>query len=237
MITQVPEPMMSESVTPESIAAERSHATLGMDDDAWKRYAEILQGLPWPQPQRSAAESLRTLGVTSCCRGEGVSTTAAHLAVAAARRGEGRVLLMDCDLARPAAHSWFALRNAPGVAECLLDGEPAGQFVRPSGVANLWLLTAGHLHGSPARAYQSDGMVGLLKEVAADYDLTVCDLPPAAQTSCTAHLAGLLDGLLWVLEADRVPLQAARRVKELLVRAEARLLGAVLNKRQERISD
>jgi len=32
-------------------------------------------------------------------------------------------------------------------------------------------------------------------------------------------------------------LQAARRVKELLVRAEARLLGAVLNKRQERISD
>ena len=73
----------------------------------------------------------------------------------------------------------------------------------------------------------------LVKELAQDFELVVCDLPAAGQASCTSRLAGLLDGVLLVVESERVCCEAAERGKELLMRADAQLLGVVLNKRRQ----
>jgi Mrp family chromosome partitioning ATPase len=43
-------------------------------------------------------------------------------------------------------------------------------------------------------------------------------------------LAALLDGILLVLEAGRVPWEEAVREKDLLLRARMNVIGAVLNK-------
>jgi hypothetical protein len=40
----------------------------------------------------------------------------------------------------------------------------------------------------------------------------------------------MLDGVLWVVEAERVWPEAALRTKELLGRANAQVLGTVLNR-------
>ena len=71
----------------------------GLRADVRHHYESLLHRLPWPAAD--SARPLRTLGVTSCSSGEGVSTVAAHLALAAAGMGESQVLLADANFARP----------------------------------------------------------------------------------------------------------------------------------------
>lgn len=74
--------------------------------DVSEYYRSVLRALHWPEPKeegepRDSKETfgpIRTLGVTSCARGEGVSTTAVQLAAAAAQMDEGHILLVDADL-------------------------------------------------------------------------------------------------------------------------------------------
>jgi Mrp family chromosome partitioning ATPase len=202
----------------------------GLDEEVRDYHLEVLHHV------RCAGEGpsgpLRALGITSCYTGEGVSTVAAQLALTAALDCDGRVLLVDCNLPGPSVHRRFGLGPCPGLAECLRQGALLPQAVRPSGVPRLSVMTAGQLHGSAARAYDSPAFPSLLKEWVGDFDTVICDMPAAARASSTARLARLLDGVLLVVEAERVRSDVACRVKELLLAADARLLGVVLNKRR-----
>ncbi len=202
-----------------------------LDKETLGYYDEILYRLPWPAEPSS--RPLRSLGVTSCFRGEGVTTAALHQAAAAAADPEARVLLVDGNLAFPALPRHLQLAAAPGLAECLLEGAEVDGAVQPSSLGNLWVMAAGRLRGSPARAYDSPHFAPLVKELGNQFDLVVFDLPAADRVSCVFRLAGLLDGVVLVMEAQRTSWEVARRVKEVLHCGGARLLGAVLNKSRD----
>ena len=195
----------------------------------------VLRGLDWPDEKASGGPC--TLGITSSCPGEGVSTLVAHLAATAAVCGAGPVLAVDCNLARPSLHRLFGVPRDPGLAEGLRQDMPEGEVIRQSALANLFVVGAGEPHGSPARAYQSLALPQLVKTMASRFALTVFDMPPVGQQSCVRRLAGLLDGVLLVVEAERIGWKAARRATELLAGADARLLGVLLNKRRRRLSE
>jgi Mrp family chromosome partitioning ATPase len=190
---------------------------------------EILQAIGWPD--RRSSGGLRTVGVTSACRGEGVSTIAAHLAATAASYAQGPVLLVDCNLVRPAAHALLGVALSPGLTACLGGVGGALAAVRRSPVPGLSVLPAGDLRGSPARLYGSAAVGELIQRLAGKFELTVFDLPSASQASCLAQVAGRLDGVLLVVEAGRVAREVARSAKERLLSAGARLIGSVLNDR------
>jgi Mrp family chromosome partitioning ATPase len=89
-------------------------------------------------PQSAAAEAFRTLRtniqfagldrtlqlltVTSAGIDEGKSQVAANLAITMAQ-AEQRVVLVDCDLRRPALHTLFGLSNDTGITTMLLANE------------------------------------------------------------------------------------------------------------------
>ena len=201
-----------------------------------RRYYETLLGrLPWPAA--GSGRPLRTLGVTSCQSGEGVSTVAAHLALAAAGMGESQVLLADANFARPCVPRIFGVRGRPGLAELLRDHCTLPEVLQPSPAPNLKLLAAGKPAAGIARTYDAAGLPGLLKELAADFELVVVDLPAAGQAAAALRLARLLDGVLLVVEAERVHREFARRVCGLLRRAGARPVGVALNKWRQRVPD
>jgi Mrp family chromosome partitioning ATPase len=162
-----------------------------------------------------------------------VTTLAAHLAVAAAAHDKGPVLLVDGNLARPAAAEFVGVKPAPGLAECLRAEQRPPNAIQPSAVENLWVLAGGNLRSSPAGVYDSAGLAALVQELAGEYGLVVFDMPAASQASCLSHLAGLLDGVLLVVEAGRVRLDTVQRVKDLLTGAGARLMGGILNKQRD----
>lgn len=174
------------------------------------------------------------LGITSCHRGEGVSTVASHLAVAAATGGGLPVLLVDANLSRPMIHRIFPVVQSPGWSEVLADPPGVALAIQPSGVKNLSVLPAGR---SNQQKWPSDvgAISAVLKGFTADFELAIFDLPAVGQTNAAVRLAGLLDGVLLVVEAERVRHEVAQRTRELLRRANVNLLGAVLNKRRQHV--
>jgi capsular exopolysaccharide synthesis family protein len=194
----------------------------------------LLRRLDWPGAD--ARPGVRTLGVTSCYRGEGVSTVAAQLAATAATCDSRRVLLVDANLAQPALHRILDLHRAPGLAEAVVDGEDFFDCLQETGMENLWAMTAGEQPGSEP-VYDSGALAGLIGAVREEFDLTVFDLPAAGEASAAVRLASLLDGAVLVVESERVRREVARRVVDQFAQADARLFGAVLNKRQQHVPD
>lgn len=78
--------------------------------------------------------SLRTIGLTSSNRHEGVTTTACNLALYAANCHELRVLLVDANHGAPGIHQIFELPQSPGLSELLDDDAIVADCVRDMSV-------------------------------------------------------------------------------------------------------
>ena len=221
--------MATDSV--ERVAGGAGRPVRSPEDEVRGYYETLLERLPWTEPSRR----VETLGLTSCYSGEGVSTVAAELAVTAAGHGHRRVLLVDVNLARPSADRAFGVELQPGLAEVLSDPDRLPAAIRPTSVAGLFVLAAGKPDGSPAEVLDSAAVADLIRRLKTDFDLVVFDLPAAGQGGSAARLAALLDGLLLVVEAERVRWEVAQRTSELLRRGHVHLLGAVLNKRRQHV--
>jgi Mrp family chromosome partitioning ATPase len=64
------------------------------------------------------------------------------------------------------------------------------------------------------------------------FRLIVFDLPPIATHASCMSVASTLDGVVLVIEAEKVRGQVAVRACEQLARAKVAVLGVVLNKRR-----
>lgn len=78
---------------------------------------------------------------------------------------------------------------------------------------------------------------GRLDELRLDFDYTIFQAPPAGQFSDALLLGHLCDGVVLILSANSTRRVAAKRVKEKLYSANARLLGTVLSDRKFPIPD
>jgi capsular exopolysaccharide synthesis family protein len=188
----------------------------------------LLHRLPWPG--EGGAGAPHTLGITSCRKGEGVSTISAQLAAAAASWGDCRILLVDANVAEPAAHEYFGISLCPGWANVVQEMDALDKHIQSTSIPNLSVLAAGTWDDHTLPAGIALGLPGPLKELTADYDLAVFDLPPLGQTNDPARLAALLDGVVLVVEAELIHRDEVCRANELLARFGARPLGVVLNK-------
>lgn len=193
-------------------------------------YQTVLARLPWPGG--AGAPLLRTIGLTSSQSGEGVTTVAAQLAATAAMGSKHRVLLVDANLARPQLHRVFSLPLSPGLSEVLRDSSMAAG-IGASVVPRLSVLPAGR---APDRGLlDTVELSDALETMRGGFDLVVFDLPAVTESSFALRMARLLDGVVLVVEAERVAREVAERAKQLLVGVNAQLLGAVLNKRREHL--
>jgi len=174
------------------------------------------------------------LGMTSCLPGEGVSTVIAETAVAAAKHLQLRSVLVDCHFARPAVHRTFGLGLCPGLRDALDHDMPLSEIVRPSGVESLSIVTAGTVQNDPNAALLSPKMGRLISELRTEFEFLLFDLPTLNQGR-PPRVGALLDGVLLIVEAERVQWQIAQRATTSLRSDGVSLLGAVLNKRRQHL--
>lgn len=176
------------------------------------------------------ADGPGVIGLTSCCAGAGVSTIASNLAIEAAHSGLERVLLIDASLMRPRIHHFFAARSAPGFVQALMGDPPVEECIQRSPVEFLHLLTAGVTgRGDPPRICLPQ-VRQVLDVVRNDFDFVVVDLPSAGHSTVSFDIAPLLGGLVLVVESNRHRIENLQQMKRMYVRANANLLGVVLNK-------
>ncbi len=173
---------------------------------------------------------LRTLLVASPDSGQNAAKVLANLAVTLAQGGK-RVIAVDADLREPALHLAFDVPNTTGLADWL-EGSVNGSGelpLHPTSLPNLSLLTSGTLPAIPADLISSDRMVYAVERLAGMTDLVLFSAPPLGhQVSDAAVLASRVDGVLLVVEAGKTRLDRAQQAKDILARAHARLIGAVM---------
>jgi Mrp family chromosome partitioning ATPase len=175
----------------------------------------------------------RTLGVTSCAAAAGVTTVVENLAAAAAESLAGQqVLVVDANHRAPALHARLGTPITPGLTDVLSGRVEWRAAVQSTRLPDVSLLPAGDKSIRVTSAADLARCAELLSEWQGRFDIIVMDLPPAAEAGLTLPLSGMLDGVLLVIEAERVSGEAARRVKDMLMQSHARLLGAVLNQRR-----
>ncbi|MGG3605558.1 CpsD/CapB family tyrosine-protein kinase [Priestia megaterium] len=176
-------------------------------------------------------QDIKSIMLTSTGPGEGKSTTASNLATVYAQQGL-RVLLIDADLRKPTAHYTFRLENHVGLTNVLTKQSTLGQAVQATEVPELFLLTSGPIPPNPAELLASNNMTELLKEMKEEFDMIIFDTPPVLAVADAQILANQVDGSILVVSSGKADKEAAVKAKELLLKANAKVLGAVLNNRK-----
>jgi len=190
--------------------------------------AEAYRGLRTNLAFARPDAALRTLLVISPAPDADKSVTLANLAVVTSQSGR-RVIVVDCDLRRPAQHTLFSLSNDAGVTTTLVDDAALVALpLRPTAVDGLEVLTSGPVPPNPAELLGSRRMGLLIERLAERADLVLFDAPPVIAVTDAAVLAPLVDGVLLVLAAGHSRRDHTARARELLDKVGASVIGVVL---------
>ena len=195
-------------------------------------------------PQSAAAEAFRTLRtniqfagldrtlqlltVTSAGIDEGKSQVAANLAITMAQ-AEQRVVLVDCDLRRPALHTLFGLSNDTGITTMLLANEGTPAPLQQTSVPGLQLLASGPLPPRPADILGSRRIGEILHALRDVADVIIIDTPPVLAVTDAVVLAPRVDGVILVLRAGYTRREPAKQARSVLEKSKANIVGIVLN--------
>jgi len=206
---------------------ERLVALTDPQGAAAEQYRMLLHRLRHARSLRGAAQDGAVIGVTSALRQEGTSLTAANLALTAARAGDSRVALVDCDLRRGTQASLFGMGARMGLSELLQGkceiGEALGRFHE----GQMAVIAAGKSPVEPAALLSSPRFLAALQTLRSLFDEIVLDVPPALATADASIVAHRSDGLVLVVRAEATPREhVASAVRAL---AGAPVWGVVLN--------
>lgn len=196
------------------------------------------------KPQSAAAEAYRALRtniyfasleapikkivVTSPAPGEDKSTVLANLAVVMAQ-AEKKVIVVDADLRHPMLHTLFGVNNDKGLSDVLADTSLLQRLpLHPTSVMGLSILTSGTSATNLLDLLNSHRMTDIMERLAELADLVLFDAAPVTVVSDTAILASQADATLLVVQMGQTRREHAQQAKDLLARAHARLLGAVM---------
>ena len=181
--------------------------------------------------QFSSDQDIRSIVVTSSGPGEGKSTTVANMAVVFAQQGK-KTLLIDGDMRKPTTHYTFNIENIRGLTNILTNKDTFSNCIQKTDVELLHVLTTGPIPPNPAELLSSQTMVNLLDTAYKEYDMVLIDTPPLLAVTDAQVLANQCDGTILVIKSGETQVEAAIKAKELLVSANAKIIGTVLNEKK-----
>ena len=179
---------------------------------------------------RNLRHKPKLVAVTGCGSGAGVSSIAKGLALSLSEAGDGNILLVDMSSDQGAAHLFTKMDSCPGLPEALEEQTRQSGQVQDK----LYLATANDL---------KDGMHKIIprrfnhlvpKMKSSDYDFIIFDLPPVSATSITPRLAGFMDLVLEVVEAEKTNRDTVKRAAAVLSEAQPNV-SVVVNKCQKHL--
>ena len=207
--------------------------------------SEPLNLITYMRPKSEAAEAYRALRtsillssfgappkvilVTSALPQEGKTTISANSALVLAQRGS-RVLLLDADLRRPGLQRLFGIEPRGGLSTLISGVDKLENVVAPfPEVPNLWILPAGPIPPQPAELLGSTLMKEYIARWRDEFDHVIIDTPPCLSVTDAVVLSPEADRVILVARAGRTTKPALRHACDVLLQANARVMGIVLN--------
>ncbi|MEW5948561.1 MAG: polysaccharide biosynthesis tyrosine autokinase [Thermodesulfobacteriota bacterium] len=171
----------------------------------------------------------RTIMVVSAMEEEGKSLISANLAISIAQGIQEHVLLVDCDIRRPAQHLLFNVSGEHGLSDYLAHDVPLEDLFVKTDIDKLTLLPGGMPPPNPSELLSSEKMGRFIEEVKNRYHdrFIVFDCTPAQITAEVSVLAKSVDGIVMVVRRGKTDRDIIKRSVSVLGRDK--IIGVVFN--------
>jgi len=217
--TQDPEPRIPNNIDPKLVACSAPGSIEAENFKTLKGHILFAKDSAKP----------RTIMVTSAIPGEGKTLVAANLAADLAQGVNEHALLIDCDLHHPNLHNILGYSNREGLQDYLAEKMELEDLLIRTKIDKLSLLTAGTPTPNPSELLTSRKMKEFFEEVKGRYSdrYIVVDCPPAHILSEVSILANYVDGVIFVVLAQKAPREIISKCTENI--GKENILGIVFN--------
>jgi protein-tyrosine kinase len=219
-----PEPMSDLPVQPLTFNSAKPDVEVDIEAEMVTLYQTITASLP-------DIEQRVVLFIGSRSN-EGTSTVSKQLAKVCSLRMGKSVLLIDLDRSRPHLNVFKNAKPECSLEEVVNSGEPLEKAlcqVEESGLYVMPLFQQCMISPRTLDAAKSKDFWESLRD---KFDLIIIDAPPATLFSDGLAMAGIVDGVVLVVEAENTRWQVALNVKEKIQKHGGNILGIVFNKRE-----
>jgi capsular exopolysaccharide synthesis family protein len=172
--------------------------------------------------------NIKTMAITSSTNGEGKSVTAVNVAVVMAQDLGRPVLLIDCNMRKPAVASLLGLNGDKGLADILSGNAQLKDVLTGTDIANLTVLPAGHASANPNELLNSEKMKEILAELKPQFEIIVLDAPAVIPYADPRILGKLVDGVVIAVRAGKTRREVVARAESILKSVGVNILGYVL---------
>ena len=233
-----PEPTREDSGKLVNVDREALRAAGFLPESAFERrmadqYRQVKRPLISHAHEHPEVPNARFIAVASSLPGDGKTFTSINLALSLAREREARVLLVDCDVAKPHVSRLFGVDNEPGLLDALADPlvHPES-LVISTDIRGLSLLPAGQPRDGAAELLSSNRLaeIGNLLLARDPKRLVVFDSSPLLVTTESRSLIDLVGQVVLVVRAGVTPRQAVAEAAAMI--GTDKKVGIVLNQSQ-----
>lgn len=165
---------------------------------------------------------------TSAFEKAGKSTIVSNLAMALVQVGR-KVLVVDCDLRKPAQHKMFGLDNSLGLTNYLVQNASLSECLQKKS-ESLQVVTSGPIPPNPMEMISCPQMKKFWTEQLQKYDYILVDAPPVLPVADALALVKQLDGAILVFDSNSTSVDAAKEAKTRLENVNGKIIGVFLNR-------
>ncbi len=191
-------------------------------------YVEAYKSLRTNLKFASEIHGAKSFVVTSSIPEECKSNTAINLAVTLGQEDK-KVLLMDCDLRKPAIHKYLKIiKGRNGLTNILSEDIKIENCIVRSKNLKIDVLIAGAIPPNPSELLASERMKRLMEELKLRYDYIIVDTPPISVVTDAAVVGRLTDGALLVVRSKFAQTESVKLAKQKLEGAGIKIFGVIL---------
>lgn len=180
-------------------------------------------------------KDIKVITMTSSVPNEGKSSVSFSLAKTLAESGK-KILMVDADLRKSVMAAKYHIQGIDkGLSHYLTGQAEIEDIIYETEVDGFYLAVAGPLTPDPTTLLDSDAFKHFISKAREDFDYVIIDAPPLGVVIDAVIIGKYSDGALLVIEQGVIKRKVVQDVIKQLKKGEVRILGAVLNKVDERI--
>ena len=180
-------------------------------------------------------KDIKVITMTSSVPNEGKSSISLSLSRTLAESGK-KILMVDADLRKSVMAARYHIQGIDkGLSHYLTGQAEVEDIIYGTEVEGLCITVAGPLTPDPTSILDSEQFEQFIENVRDMFDYVIIDAPPLGVVIDAVIIGKYTDGAVIVIEQGVIKRKIVQDVIKQLKRGEVRILGAVLNKVDERI--
>lgn len=180
-------------------------------------------------------KDIKVITMTSSVPNEGKSSVSLSLSRTLAESGK-KILMVDADLRKSVMAARYHIQGIDkGLSHYLTGQAEVEDIIYETEVEELCITVAGPLTPDPTSILDSEQFEQFIENVRDMFDYVIIDAPPLGVVIDAVIIGKYTDGAVIVIEQGVIKRKIVQDVIKQLKRGEVRILGAVLNKVDERI--